>query len=259
MKRFDRLEFQEPQVTQPEIQQTTRAADRDEHHWMAQALEERRNGQHETALRLYSRALEMDKSLVGGWVGQVQMLIALGEDPEADLWSRKALELFKNNADLLAARAQALCRTGDLRAAQASCDAAIGQPGMGSYPWTSRGELMLARKENLDDSCFDKAIQLDRDWLVPLEIASIYLHYDRPTKALRRVRQAVEGAPDRGYCWYMQGTCELALGMGGPAKQSFTRCLQLEPKNSEARQQLIAASSGGGAVRGFFRRMFGRA
>jgi len=82
---------------------------------MKAAGEERRNGLHESALRYYSRALELDKSQAAGWVGQVQMLVAMNECPEADLWSRKALELFKNNPDLLAARAQALCRIGDLK------------------------------------------------------------------------------------------------------------------------------------------------
>ena len=48
--------------------------------------------------------------LVAGWVGQVQMLVQLQEYPEADLWSRKGLELFPNNGELLAGRAQAFCR-----------------------------------------------------------------------------------------------------------------------------------------------------
>ena len=50
----------------------------------------RRRGEYETALRYYSRALELDKTLVLAWAAQVQMLIQLGEAPEADLWSRKA-------------------------------------------------------------------------------------------------------------------------------------------------------------------------
>ena len=37
-------------------------------------------------------------SLVAGWLGQVQMLVFLGEYPEAELWARKALELFHTTA-----------------------------------------------------------------------------------------------------------------------------------------------------------------
>ncbi len=261
MKRFDRLEFENKQVT-PLAASTEYAQqaenDRDSHHWLHVAVDERRNGQHENALRHYSRALELDKAPVNGWVGQVHMLIALGENPEAELWARKALELFKNNPDLLAARAQALCRTGDLKSAQASCDAAIGQQGLSSYPWVARGELMLARKEDLDEYCFDKATQLDSDWLIPLEIGAIYQHHGRMTRALSRTRRAVEQAPDHAYCWYRQGVCELALGLTTVAEKSFARCLQQAPKHEGARRELHELAQSRKTIGRFFRRMFRR-
>jgi tetratricopeptide (TPR) repeat protein len=273
LKRFDRLEFEEPEPRHPpqaaaSASSSSAAAaahelfprgvedERDEHHWIRVAGDERRGGLHENALRYYSRALELNKSLVEGWVGQVQMLIALGEFPEAELWSRKALELFRNNAELLAARAQALCRTGDLRGAQASCDAAIGQQGMFSYPWVARGELMLARRERTEEYCFDKAVQLDADWLVPLEIGSVYEFYGRHAKALTRTRQAVEKAPDQPYCWFRQGECELALDLVKPAEKSFQRCLQLAPKHENARTALWTISRSRKPIRRFLRRLF---
>src|SRR5438477_1751984 len=67
----------------------------DSKHWMHSADRSRRSGLFEEALRFYSRAVELDRALVGGWVGQVQMLIALAEYKEAELWARKALELFR--------------------------------------------------------------------------------------------------------------------------------------------------------------------
>jgi tetratricopeptide (TPR) repeat protein len=258
MRRFDHLELDSKprQQTLPEADLIVRNDDHDERYWLKKAIDERRGGLHESALRYYSRALEVDKSLVEGWTGQVQMLIALGEYPEAELWSRKALELFKNNADLLAARSQALCRIGDLKNAQANCDAAIAQPGVSSYPWVARGELMLARKENLDDYCFDKAAQLDSDWLVLVEIGAIYLQYGKPTKALQRTRTAVEKAPDQAYGWYCQGVCEMALGLTGPAEKSFRHCLQLVPNHSLARQSVDEARKSRRILGGVFRRLF---
>ena len=264
MKRFDRLEFEasetkHEQVASPVTQGLSLHSaeeERDQHHWIRVAGDERRAGMYENALRYYSRALELDKSLVQGWVGQVQMLIALGEFPEAELWSRKALELFRNNAELLAARGQALCRTGDLKTAQASCDAAIGQQGMFSYPWVARGELMLARRDRTDEYCFDKAVQLDADWLVPLEIGLIYDFYNRTAKALARTRQAVEKAPDQPYCWYRQGECELALDLVGPAEKSFQRCLQLAPKYENARTAMFKLQRERRPIRRYLRRLF---
>jgi tetratricopeptide (TPR) repeat protein len=261
-KRFDRLELEERETPlEQELahsSQKHREPDRDERHWLRAADDERRRGLHESALRYYSRALELDKSLVEGWVGQVQMLVALGEYPEAELWSRKALELFKNNANLLAARAQALCRTGDLRSAQASCDAAIGQQGVTSYPWVARGELMLARRDKLEQFCFDKAVQLDADWLVPLEIGAVYEHYGSTAKALTRTREAVEKAADQAYCWYRRGVCEMTLGLDGPARKSFTQCLHLIPGHADALTQLAALTNSRRPVRRLFARFLHR-
>lgn len=253
MRRFDRLEFDQQQA-----EATAPTLESDETQWLALALDERRNGRHEAALRYYSRALEVDRSLVEGWCGQVQMLVALGEYPEADLWSRKALELFKNNPLLLAARTQALVRIGDLKTAQATCDAAIGQPGLNAYPWVARGELMLARRGPIESYCFDKAVQLDADWLLLVEIADVYLHHGRATRAVVRLREAVERAPGQAHCWLRLGECELALGLSDSAARSLARCLQIEPKHAEARERLRNLSGDRRPVRGFLRRVFGR-
>lgn len=100
MARFDKLELNQP--TQPGPLQMR--AEPEEANWLKRADQQRRAGEYEDALRFYSRALEEDKTLILGWVGQVQMLVQLGELKEADTWARKALELFPNNPELLAGR-----------------------------------------------------------------------------------------------------------------------------------------------------------
>ena len=235
-----------------------REPDHDDAYWLAAALVERRAGRHEAALRYYSRALESNRAIVAGWVGQVRMLIALGEYPEADLWARKALELFRNNPELLAARGQALCRRSDFTAAAASCDAALAQPGLSAGPWLARGELMLAKRHATADYCFDKAIHFDGDWLNRLEIGDIHLHYGRPANAAAHFRHAASGAPDQAYCWYKQGQCELALGLTGAAAKSFEQCLQLVPNHADARRELHAMAQNRRPVRSWLRRMVRR-
>lgn len=262
--RFQRLELEESQqpTTPIPIARTVavveqRADLRDAPYWMSQAEGNRRRGEFEEALRHYSRAVELERSLVAGWVGQVQMLIALAEYPEAELWARKALELFRGHAELTAARAHALCRKGDLKNAQAVCDAALAQPGLSAYPWMVRGDLMLARRDPVEEYCFDKAVQLASDWLVLIEIAAIYLFYRRTAKALTRCRQAVERAPDQPYCWFQQGTCELAMGLKAPARKSFRQCLDLEPKHVGARAAMKEIDGDVRSIRGALRRWFG--
>lgn len=203
MPRFDRLELESGTRAEPAAQKSTEV--HDHRYWLKQADVSRRQGLYENTLRHYSRALEENKAAVTAWTGQVQMLVMLEEYPEGDLWARKALELFKGNGDLLAARAQALCRLGDQRQAFALCDAALETQGPAGYRWQVRGELMLATKQSLDAHCFDKAENIDPDWLVPLESALICIHYRSYARAQARARKAVDKAPDQFHCWYVLG------------------------------------------------------
>jgi tetratricopeptide (TPR) repeat protein len=257
MPRFDRLEL-DSSGRPPDEGKGGPDLVRDEQHWLRQADAERRQGYYENALRYYSRALEMDRSLIAGWLGQVQMLIQLGEYPEADLWARKALELFKNNGELLAGRAQALFRKQDRSQAVASCDAAMGAPGESAYRWLVRGEIMLKAKGDVDRYCFDKATQCDKDWLVSLEIARVYLHHGYPSKALPRIRQAAERAPDQAYVWLTQAVCERELNMPEAARRSLTRCLEILPDHAEATQCQREIGQQGWSLRRALRRLFRR-
>jgi len=256
MSRFDNLEFEEAQPAPHQAGQSELA--RDEHYWLKLADDNRRGGFYENALRFYARALELDKALVSGWLGQVQMLIALEEYPEADLWSRKALELFREHGDLLAARAQALIRLGDRRKAVELCDAAMGREGQSAYRWLVRGEIMVDGRDNVDRHCFDKAVALDPDWLVPLEIARIYSHYQKPSKALTWAGHAVAKAPDQVQAWYVKGCCEMELNLDVPAKQSFRRCEELVPNHTEAGRRLAELANRGWSLRRTLRRLLGK-
>jgi tetratricopeptide (TPR) repeat protein len=256
MARFDKLEIARQSLSKPAAASECHATDEAE--WIAQANSARRGGKYENALRLYSRALELDKTLVAGWLGQVQMLVHLDETAEAELWSRKALELFPNNGELLAARAQALCRAGDQKQAHAVCDGSLKQPGQSAYRWQVRGELLVAGKQDLDRHCFDKAQQLDPDWLVPLEIALVYLHYQLPSRGIDRARQAVAGAPEQPYAWYVEALCEIELGLSSRAYQSLQRCLELCPGHVEAERLMTQVRHNGSSFLRTLRRWFGR-
>lgn len=258
MPRFDRLEL-DPSRRKPDDDEAGRDDFvRDEHYWLRQAESERRQGLYENALRFYSRALELDKSQVVGWVGQVRMLIALDEIVEAELWARKALELFKNHGDLLAARAQALCRSRDRSQASAACDAAMAQPNATAYRWQVRGEVMIVTRSDVDRYCFDKAVQLDPDWLVPLEIAQAYLYHGYPSKALGRARQAVEKGADQPFPWYFQGVCERELDLCDAAVRSFRRVMEIVPNHSDAQRHLTELDHQGWSPFRTLRRLFRR-
>jgi tetratricopeptide (TPR) repeat protein len=262
LARFDRLEFdQEPEGGLPAVDPLANMPEQnqDQVAWMRKADEHRRRGLHENSLRYYSRALELDKSLVAGWLGQVQMLVLLGEYPEAELWARKSLELFKNHGDLMASRAQALARIGDRTQAMELADAALRQEGNSAYRWMVRGELLVMSRDEVDRHCFDKAVVLERDWLVPCESALIYLHYEQASKGLLRARQAVEMSPQSFYAWFVQGECEQALGFDRQAETSFRRVLELSPRHVDANRKLGDLANQGWSLKKGLRRLIGRA
>src|SRR3972149_3812291 len=134
MTRFNKLEFDDEQPPGGDAEPGA-AVRRDDIDWMKRADQHRRGGLYENALKFYSRALELDRARIDGWLGQGQMLGGLGEYPEAELWARKALELFPSHGDLMAGRAQALCRLGDSPRAYESCDGSLKQSGQSAYRW----------------------------------------------------------------------------------------------------------------------------
>jgi tetratricopeptide (TPR) repeat protein len=254
--RFDKLEFGDSPGRQP-AHDAQRGQTRDETHWLGLADQNRRCGHYENSLRYYSRALELDKSIIPAWVGQVQMLVHLGEYPQAELWSVKALELFPSHGDLLAAQAQAQCRMGDMKKAHALSDGALRQRGQSAFRWLVRGEVMVANKQETDRHCFDKACE-DRDWLISLEAALIYSFYRFPSKALLRAKTAVESAPDAYYAWYVQGLSQLEVGFDSAAQASFQRCLELCPRHADAQRQLAEMQRGGWPLLRALRRVIRR-
>lgn len=260
MARFEHLEFGPDPGERAKPVASGSAASQPEDEWQAlkRADQFRRRGQYENALRQYSRALEQDKSLVAGWVGQVQMLVQLGEAPEAELWSRKALEIFPGHGDLLAGRAQSLARLGDVKRAGEASDGALAAAGRSAYRWMVRGEWMLAARHKLEEHAFDKAEQLDKDWIVPLESALIYLHHHFPSRAVARARTATEAAPDQYYAWYVRGCAEGDAGMTRPATESFQHCMQLCPGHVEALLRLNQLGSTVLSPVTWLRRLFSR-
>jgi tetratricopeptide (TPR) repeat protein len=257
MARFEKLEFEQQSTSSKST--THWAAKSTNPDWREQAVEERRCGKYEQALRMYSRALEDDKSLVDCWLGQVQMLVLLDEHVEAELWGRKALDLFPGNGDLMAGRAQAMRRMGDTSQGLVLSDGSLKSAGQSAYRWMVRGELMAAMKQDTDRHCFDKAVLTDKDWLVPLEIACIYLELGLPSRALERIRSAVQLAPDRYHPWYIQGRTEHQLNLREAAKASWEHCVGICPDHENATAALQQLDQGGSTMQRLWRTIFGSA
>ncbi len=235
--RFGHLEFEDKKPAQQAQRTGVPIPSADQ--YLRMADEEYRWGRFERALQLYTKCLEEDRRMVPAWVGQVQMLVQLGEQHEARLWSDKALEIFRNNGELLAAKSQACLRMRDAASAIACSDASLQAVGSSPWRWEVRGEVLLARGEHIHDTCFQKALaEPAADWFDRVIIAGIYLFYRRAAAAFEYAKKAVEMAGDAGYAWFVLGHAQRELGQTALACRSYRHCLQLRPDYAEARQAL---------------------
>lgn len=234
---------------------------KDEAYYLAEANAAFEIGNFESALRHYSKVLEFNPQNAGAWTGQVRMLIELGEYREAKLWADKALEKFPSEPELLAAKAVALARSGDLQGALAFSDASIEERGDTPYIWLARGDVLLAREESRADYCFDKALLLaPRDWFVAWLAARIRFYYEQFALALKLIQQAVELNTGHFLLWLELGRCQQALGLVGPARNSYTQAQQLNPQCAETRAAFAKLAQVGfwSRLTGWGRQLFNR-
>lgn len=247
--RFEHLEFDDESLrrTEQEQQQPQASNERpgvlssaamDRHAYYDKALEAFHRGEFERALRSFTRTLELDRAFVPAWVGQVQMLIEMGELREADLWADKALELFKSNGDLLSAKAVARAHKGDRSVAMATSDAGLAARGSSAYRWLARGDVLLACNASTVEPCFERAfLEPDADWFTFIWAARIYRRYNRHTNAMVAARKGSEAAPHAPYAWYIRGLCERDLAFASCA-HCFERAIELDGTFHLARSAL---------------------
>lgn len=259
--RFSNLEFGDEQQSESagHEQQLRSSFTRN---FLAEAEEQYRWGKFEEALRLYTRALKEDRTTTRAWVGQVQMLVQLDECHEANVWSDKALELFRGNGELLAAKAQACARLQDHKTAIACSDGSLKAAGSSPWRWAARGEVLLAKGDKQHEGCFQKALlEPKADWFDRVVIAGVYMYYERVTNALVLLKEALELEPTAAYVWYQTGVCQQRLGLVAAAQTSFERCVELAPTYAPATTVLAELSRGrsmGDYLRGVWRRWSGQ-
>src|SRR6202034_462315 len=158
MSRFINLEFDGE--AEDQSQGETQGLARDEHYYLHEAQAAFERADFEKALRHYGKVLDFNPQNISAWTAQVRMLIELDQFRDANAWVDKALESFPREPELLAAKAVALARNGDLKGALVFADTSIEEQSGTPYVWLARGDVLLARKEARADYCFDKALLL---------------------------------------------------------------------------------------------------
>ena len=207
----------------------------------------------EESLRLFGKVIEHDSARADAWTGQTRAMIELGNYEQANGWADKGLEQFPREAELLAVKAVALGRMGEIGPAMAFSDAAIAEPDQTPYVWLARADVLLAAREQRADYCFEKAMAMAAgNWFIAWLAARIRLFYRQVMLALALAQRAVEWHPGHAPCWLVLGLCQQEAGMVGPARQSLERAAELRPRWFAVVQANQAVDD-----TGFFRRVVG--
>jgi tetratricopeptide (TPR) repeat protein len=255
MKRFSRLEFGDKGDEGSGTPSAGGEQIRDADYFLAQAMRYRLAGDFEVALRNYSRALEQDHTFYPGWLGQVMMLIELGELKEAEVWADKAMEMFPEHPELMAAKAIACARDGRQEKAIAYSDNSITKENVTSMVWLARAEVMLNRKSSIAQNCISKALSAATGEEVPfirLQAGRLLNSKGDCADALQYLRQVVDDLPKSALAWFELGIAQARLGRV-EAQLSLQQAIKLHPNWKQAEDALSKFKN-----RGFFSKFFGR-
>lgn len=226
MSRFGNLEFD----SEDESLSSRQLPLKDEDRFLAEAQSAFESGRFEVALRMFARVIEFNAKLPVAWTGQVRMLIELGEFEEARVWADKALDIFPEDGELLASKAVALARLGDLAGALSYSDSAVESQANTPYIWLARADVLLARKEKRADYCFERALMLaNNHWLYLWLAARIHAFYRQFSRAMKMVQDALALDPSHAVLWLQAGQSQLALGLATQARNSFEQARELDP------------------------------
>ncbi len=256
MSRFINLEFGGEAEDQSQGQ--TPGLARDERYYLLEAQAAVERGDFDKALRHFAKVLEFNPQNTSAWTAQVRMLVELGQYRDANSWADKALETFPREAELLAAKAVALARNGDLNGALVFSDLSIEEQAGTPNVWLARGDVLLARKEARADYCFEKALRLaPGDWVMLWLAARVRFFHEQFALALQLAQQAIGRDAGHFVLWLEQGRCQEALGLADAAQDSFARALELDPDCQAATEALTQLRTHGieDRVRGWWRRL----
>jgi tetratricopeptide (TPR) repeat protein len=207
--------------------------------YTAQADELFFTGKYEKALRLYSRALQLDNSQKWPWVGQIYCLIEMNQLREADLWVGRALELFPEDATLIALRAVVYGYMGMVKRAVGTSDYALSK-GSTTHSWIARGHVLLVTDNKNSRFCFEKAMEIAEsgDWRTPMLIGLVYFRHKSLASALEYFLKAAESNVNNYYLWYHIARCYHHLSFEQKALDAVQRALEIEPQYRPAQRLL---------------------
>lgn len=208
-------------------------------YYIAQADGQFFHGEYEKALRLYSRALQLDNSQKYPWVGQIFCLLEMNQLKEADLWVARALQLFPEEPSLISLRAIIYAHKGMIRRAIGTSDYALSK-GSSMFAWIARGEVLLMADNKNAHFCFEKAMEMAEfdDWKTSMRIGMVYFKRKANSNALTYLQKACVSNVRNSFLWYHMGLCYHNLGFEQKAMEALKLALEHNPEFRPAERAL---------------------
>ena len=180
---------------------------------------------------------------------------------EAIIWTDKGIGVIGDNPELLAVKAMALGRNGELDRALGYSDRAIKQGGDSPIIWLARGDIFVTSDTHSAERCFRKAIECDKNNpFVLLRIGISYLTVQDFAPAISYLKRATILCPESSFILFLLGNSYRALGLIGNAKNYYKQALKINPGYLECRKALYEISHRNLSQRfwHWLQRMFGK-
>jgi Tfp pilus assembly protein PilF len=196
-------------------------------------------GAFEKALRYYGRALEQERARPEAWLGQVRALLDMGQPQEAMTWMEQAAGVLGERPDLLALRAIACARQGDIDDARAWSDRSMRAGRDSPAVWLARAEVVYATGgDKMARVNLEKAHERGRTAAVARRCGEVALNAGDLAAARRWLERAAREAPESPLAALRLGVFWERAGDGSKAKLELSRALSLEPHMESARLAL---------------------
>lgn len=229
MSRFDHIQAESPETSAPSTDEF------DFDHYRGLADRARNHGEFEKALRLYGRALERDRARSEGWLGQVRVLLEMGQADEAETWLEQAARVLGEVPSILALRSIAAARAGKLDDARAWSDRAMRDGGDDPEVWLARAEVVYAGgNARVARMNLDKAHERAPSAETALRAGEVALERDDRPTAQRWLARAANEQPDNPLVALRLGVCLERMNEWDRARNEFQRALTLSPHMKSA-------------------------
>lgn len=229
-------------------------------YYMGEASKLYFSGNAQKALRVYSRAAQMDHTQVDAWIGQGLCLLELKQYKEAMVWVKRGLELFPEEPRLIALEGAVYANQGMTQRGLGCSDYAMSKPGADALAWILRGEVLSLADNKNAPFCFQKAMEVKRsdDWQTPAQIGLLLLRQKKWPLAGDYLKAAVQINPHNQYLWLKLGFAYERLGLSQLALEAYNAAGAMGETAGTAAEDAITRVSQTPLIVRLFRRVFGQ-